>query len=157
MAEDRRYYVYVVAIDCRVVYVGKGSGKRHLSHLRKSHNFELAQQIEDARYRGVSVRSKIIRANLTEKDAYALERRLIVRHHEKLTNLLAGETAWAERFVQSCVDFLNQLKPEWVIRAEGERDGMTVDERLEWRNRIEDRMERLYRAVMADGLKTGAF
>lgn len=154
---ERRFYVYVVAIDCRVAYIGKGTGARHRTHLRKSHNFELASKIDAARREGRSVRSRIIRRDLTEADAFALEKRLIDRHRAKLTNMLPGESSWAERYIASCNEFINSLKPEWMIRAEGEAYGMTVEQRLAWRNRIEDRMERLCRAVMADGQRIGQF
>ena len=154
---ERRFYVYAVAISGSVVYIGKGTGKRYKSHLRKSHNFKLASQIEAARSRGETVRSKIIRAGLTEPEALSLEGRLIKRHQERLANVKPGEGFWADRFVASCNEFLNRLKPEWIIRAEGDVDGMTVEQRLAWRNWAEDRMERLCRAVMADGQRIGQF
>ncbi len=153
----KRFYVYVVAIDGSVVYIGKGTGKRHKSHLRKSHNFKLAAQVEAARCQGLRVRSKIIRSGLTETNALALEGLLIKRFQDRLANAKPGEGFWAERFVASCVEFINKLKPEWVIRAEGDSHGLTVDQRIAWRNKLEDRMERLYRAVLADGQRTGAF
>lgn len=154
---EKRFYVYVVVIDGRVAYIGKGTGKRHKSHLRKSHNFKLATQIEVARSQGLTVRAKIIRSGLIEAEALALEGRLIRRYQDRLANAKTGEGFWAERFVASCVESINRLKPEWVIRAEGARYGLSVEERIAWRNKLEGRMERLYRAVMADGRRTGAF
>lgn len=75
--KQAKFYVYVVAVGGRVAYVGKGCGHRVNTHLNRSHNVQLRQAIRRARAAGVRVSAKIIRRNLTEGQALAVERRLI--------------------------------------------------------------------------------
>lgn len=76
--KQAKFYVYVIAIAGRVVYVGKGCGGRASTHLRRSHNVQLRQAIRQARVNKGRVVAKIIHRNLDESRAFAVERRLIL-------------------------------------------------------------------------------
>ena len=82
-----RFYVYAVRIDGRTRYIGKGCGKRALT---RSHNDVLAAEVASAKARGLPVRVRLIKAGLTEIDAYRLERRLIFKWADKLANAAMG-------------------------------------------------------------------
>lgn len=96
---ERRFYVYAVAVGGRIAYIGKGTGRRAWSHLgRRCKNSELKAQIAEARQADGRIAVRLLRTGLTEREAYALERALIVRNHERLANRSIGQTTWAQRF-----------------------------------------------------------
>jgi len=84
MENLRRFYVYVLfRADGRPCYVGKGSGKRTKDHFRmgkRHYNLRLANIFAKHEREGLSVREEIRAKNLTEAEAFDLERSLIAQH-----------------------------------------------------------------------------
>ena len=82
--EDRRYYIYIYRNpnDGRIVYVGKGTGKRAASHRSDSHNvflFDFLRAYPDAK-------PEIFYNELTEQEALELEERLIKEYGRLIDN-----------------------------------------------------------------------
>lgn len=97
------YYVYIY-IDPRTnlpFYIGKGKGKRSEYHLSETHlnttNWAKWRQINDLRKEGLNPIIKIIKSDLNNEEAYALEEELIKSYGRKgidtggiLTNVTLG-------------------------------------------------------------------
>ena len=132
MSESRRFYVYVVAIDGRIAYVGKGTGRRSKAHLgRQCQNPILAQAISEARASRLQVKDRIICSGLSEVDALKIERALIVRHHERLTNIALGNRSRWESLLARLQHEWNCLTSDEQTRREGPWNGLSVERRIE--------------------------
>lgn len=142
-ARHERFYVYVVRIDGRTRYVGKGCGRRARVHLTASHNPTLRAEIDAARATGRPVRSRIIAAGLTERDAYRLERRSIAKWADKTVNVSLGSHTSLELLAMECRANLATLKTEAQVRREGPRMGVSVDSRVAYLRRIRASLERM--------------
>ena len=69
------FYVYIAfRLDGSPCYVGKGKGKRYLSHLRRSHNPWLRRIVAKA---GGAIPIVVIRSGLSEPEAFEIEVALI--------------------------------------------------------------------------------
>lgn len=140
---DRRFYVYAVRINGRTRYVGKGCGDRYKVHLTRSHNTLLACEVAAARAQGRKVRVRIVKGALTESEAFALERRMIAKWADRLTNVSEGGYTVAERIIGSIRSDLATMKSAEQIRREGAWMGASVDERLSIRSQCIDSLHRL--------------
>lgn len=139
--QEAKFYVYVVAVDGRIAYVGKGCGDRANIHLRRSHNAGLRALIDWARRAGKPVRVRKLAQNLTETEALRVERTLICRHRDRLTNASLGQLSPVERVIRGCKESLSKLKTREQILMEDRGFG-------EHRADLRDRIEREYRALM---------
>jgi hypothetical protein len=126
-----QFYVYAVAIDGRVKYIGKGKGKRAWTHQNKSHNPLVREAVERAKAKGQQIKTRILIKGLTEYEALKLERSLIVRHHRRLLNVSMGNRSTTEAWLAKLHEEWNCLKSLEQIAAEGEWRGLSVEYRLE--------------------------
>lgn len=96
MQTNTNYYVYAY-FDPRnyeLFYVGKGKGDRKNAHLRDKADTAMARRIADIRRAtGRDPIIKVVAANLTEDQAYLVEKALIWRFGKPLTNLSGGKYA----------------------------------------------------------------
>ncbi len=89
--ENNDYYVYAL-IDPRnnqYFYIGKGRGKRYLSHLKKNRfDFNLTKltRIADIEKHGHQVKVEILFPNLSEESAFELERIIIYKLGRQILN-----------------------------------------------------------------------
>ena len=86
--EEKRYYVYewYVKNTGEVFYVGKGTNKRYLTRKRENKYFMKMLNSHDCE-------SRIVKNNLTEKEAFDLEIELIAKYRKtdfRLTNIQDG-------------------------------------------------------------------
>ena len=89
------YYVYVY-IDPRnfeEFYYGKGKGKRKFAHLSDDSDTEKSKRIKAIQKEGLEPLIKVIANNLTEKQAFLIEKTLIWKLGKNLTNLSSGHFA----------------------------------------------------------------
>ena len=124
--KQRRFYVYVVTANGRACYVGKGTALRYRIHLTNSHNPEIRAHVAA----GKKIRSRIIVSNLTEAEAFKIERMWIEKFRGRLANADKGVRPWQERVLWELREYEAQRKPEWVIWKEGARHGLSAQERI---------------------------
>lgn len=118
-------YVYLL-IDPfteRVFYVGKGTGKRALSHARNwraagERNKIKAALIGRIETRGGKVIVHILQDGLSSDDALRLERLIIVQAHTVLTNIGMGEKPIMDRVRADVIRSMAQIKPLCVVYKE---------------------------------------
>lgn len=92
------YYVYVY-IDPRnfeEFYYGKGIGSRKNAHLKDDSDSEKSKRIKAINKEGLNPIIKVIAKDLTEAEAYLIEKTLIWKLGRNLTNLSSGH--FAEKF-----------------------------------------------------------
>lgn len=95
---NTEYYVYVY-IDPRnfdEFYYGKGKGNRKSEHLKDSTDSEKTKRIKSIQQEGLNPIIKVIAKDLTEEQAYLIEKTLIWKLGKNLTNLAPGR--FAEKF-----------------------------------------------------------
>ena len=96
MNEDaNQYYVYVY-IDPRnfeEFYYGKGIGSRKSAHLHDDGDSEKARRIKAIKGEGLEPIIKVIAKNLTETEAFLVEKTLIWKLGRNLTNISSGHFA----------------------------------------------------------------
>lgn len=97
--QQEKFYVYLYRIDGEIAYVGKGKGSRAYSHLNKARNPILRQRILEGR----SVRVKIIKRDMTEGDAFRLERRCINKWSATVSNMTQGTRTEVEALYAQCL------------------------------------------------------
>jgi hypothetical protein len=98
MSEKPEYYVYVY-IDPRnfeEFYYGKGKGSRKNAHLTEENDSEKSQRIIAINKTGLKPIIKVIAKDLTEKEAFLIEKTLIWKLGKNLTNVSSGH--FAEKF-----------------------------------------------------------
>jgi antitoxin component YwqK of YwqJK toxin-antitoxin module len=120
--DKKEYYVYGL-IDPRVnqyFYIGKGKGKRYLSHLkpkRLDFNYGKLERIKNIQDSGLDVKIEVLFPNLTEETAFELEKLIIyklgreVLNEGILTNLNPGGK-WKPK---DSVFYPEGFKPEFDI------------------------------------------
>ena len=134
--KQRRFYVYVIAIDGRVAYVGKGCGNRMNTHLKSSHNPVLRTMVSAANRRGDSVRAKKIASCLPEHEALRIERTLICRHHNRLANASLGSVPNHEKAALQCRAILDCIMPRDRFLAKPCPLGFGQQKRAEYYDKI---------------------
>ncbi len=96
MSEEKpEYYVYVY-IDPRNVeefYYGKGKGNRKEAHLFEDTDSEKSKRIKDITSQGLQPIIKVIAKDLTEREAFLIEKTLIWKLGRNLTNKSSGHFA----------------------------------------------------------------
>lgn len=93
--EKTEYYVYVY-IDPRNLeefYYGKGKGNRKEAHLSDDKDSEKAKRIKDIKKEGLNPIIKVIAKDLTEREAFLIEKTLIWKLGKTLTNVSSGQFA----------------------------------------------------------------
>ncbi|WP_411766070.1 LEM-3-like GIY-YIG domain-containing protein [Winogradskyella sp. A3E31] len=96
--KQAEYYVYVY-IDPRnfeEFYYGKGKGNRKLAHLTDASDTEKTKRIKAIYKEGLKPIIKVIAKDLTEKEAFLIEKTLIWKLGKNLTNQSSGH--FAEKF-----------------------------------------------------------
>jgi hypothetical protein len=95
MTERNDYYVYVY-IDPRnfeEFYYGKGKGNRKDAHLSDESDSEKARRIKEIKKAGLKPIIRVIVRDLTEKEAFLIEKTLIWKLGRTLTNKSTGHFA----------------------------------------------------------------
>ncbi len=95
MTERNDYYVYVY-IDPRnfeEFYYGKGKGNRKDAHLSDESDSDKAKRIKDIKNAGLKPIIRVIVKDLTEKEAFLIEKTLIWKLGKTLTNKSTGQFA----------------------------------------------------------------
>lgn len=90
---DSKYYVYVY-IDPRnneEFYYGKGSGNRKEAHLRAKYDSEKSKIIRDIRKEGIEPIIRVVAKDLTEKEAFLVEKTLLWKLGKTLVNKSSGK------------------------------------------------------------------
>jgi hypothetical protein len=90
--ESRDYYVYVY-IDPRnfqEFYYGKGKGRRKEAHLKDTHDTEKTRRIAEITKAGLKPIIRVVVRDLTEQEALLVEKTLLWKLGETLTNLSGG-------------------------------------------------------------------
>jgi len=113
------YYVYLLIdpLSGSIFYVGKGKKRRCFHHEKQRHNLldsnpKKITVIRDIVSRGLSVTVRLIGWQLTEADAYALERNLIEAiGKDRLTNAANGQFTEGERNLAFAKDRLRHVIP----------------------------------------------
>lgn len=112
------FYVYEL-LDPRTgeaFYVGKGVGRRAWVHEsaerrgRERNPFKAAV-LAELRASGRSPEVRIVKDGMRERDAYRLERSMIVRNRHRLTNIALGEKTQMEKIHAEVRASLAQIKP----------------------------------------------
>lgn len=95
---NSEYYVYVY-IDPRnfeEFYYGKGKGNRKEAHLKDNSDSEKSKKIKSIKEEGLNPIIKVIAKDLTEREAFLIEKTLIWKLGRTLTNQSSGH--FAEKF-----------------------------------------------------------
>jgi len=95
MKSDSNYYVYVY-FDPRnneMLYVGKGKGKRKYAHLPNKAGKATERLIYEIKRAGLEPLIRVVATNLTEEQAFLVEKALIWRTGESLANVSGGHFA----------------------------------------------------------------
>jgi len=98
LEEKAEYYVYVY-IDPRnfeEFYYGIGKGNRKDAHLKDDSDSDKAKRIKEIYRAGLLPIIKVIAKDLTEKEAFLIEKTLIWKLGKNLTNTSSGH--FAEKF-----------------------------------------------------------
>jgi hypothetical protein len=127
MSSDARgYYVYTLVDprDGSTFYVGKGKGRRAWSHAKaeaagRERNGPKALRLSAIRLAGLEVVVVIVEDGLSEREALALERKLICDDRDGLTNISQGSRSPMECATSAAAADLTRIKPLCVLVREG--------------------------------------
>ena len=92
-SEDQNYYVYVY-IDPRnfeEFYYGKGKGNRKAAHLKDTRDTDKTKRIQEIKKAGLEPIIRVIAKELTEKEAFLVEKTLLWKLGKTLTNISKGQ------------------------------------------------------------------
>jgi len=96
MKTDSNYYVYVYfdpRANNEMLYVGKGKGKRRYAQLPNKAGTATERRIYEIKRAGQEPLIRVVATNLTEEQAFLVEKALIWRTGESLTNVSGGHFA----------------------------------------------------------------
>ena len=98
MESDAKFYVYAYydPRNLEMLYVGKGKGNRKSAHQPVKAGTEKERRLHGIKQAGLKPLVRVIAANLTESEALLVEKTLIWRTGESLTNLSGGY--YADKF-----------------------------------------------------------
>lgn len=109
MNSNQRYYVYAYydPTNYEIFYIGKGKGKRKLSHLHnKDLSKEKVKRIKAIETKGETPVIRVIAKDLTQDEAFLVEKSLIWAFKvEHLTNIYTGA-------------FSNKFRPDYSLHEE---------------------------------------
>ena len=89
MKSDSKYYVYAY-FDPRnyeMLYVGKGRGSRKYAHLHDKSGSAKERRIHEIKRAGLEPLIRVVASNLTDEQALLVEKALLWRTGESLTNV----------------------------------------------------------------------
>lgn len=86
-------YVYIDPRNFEEFYYGKGTGNRKNAHLTDESDSEKAKRIKAIKKEGLEPIIKVIAKDLTEREAFLIEKTLIWKLGRTLTNLSSGHFA----------------------------------------------------------------
>lgn len=93
--QEGKYYVYIYTNPKtgETIYVGKGTGKRALAHLKGAGNDELKAKIKALKSKGLKPRIEVLCGKMTQSDALAAEAAVIeFVGKDQLGNAVSGHT-----------------------------------------------------------------
>lgn len=92
---NSNYYVYAYfdPRDYEMFYVGKGKDSRKDAHRSDKAGSEKERRIAEIKKAGLEPNIKVLAINLTEKEAFLVEKALLWRPRDSLTNLTSGNCA----------------------------------------------------------------
>src|SRR5260221_13348499 len=93
---DFYVYVYIDPRNFEEFYYGKGIGDRKYAHLGDETEKEKAKRIKEIHKSGLKPTIKVIAKDLTEQEAFLIEKTLIWKLGRTLTNISSGH--FAEKF-----------------------------------------------------------
>lgn len=93
MKEEFYVYVYIDPRNFEEFYYGKGKGSRKYVHLTDNSGSEKSKRINSIKKDGLEPIIKVIARNLTEEQAFLIEKTLIWKLGETLTNVSSGNFA----------------------------------------------------------------
>jgi uncharacterized protein len=93
---DYYVYVYIDPRNYEEFYYGKGIGSRKTAHLSDESDTEKTKRIKAIKAAGLDPIIKVIAKNLTESEAFLIEKTLIWKLGKNLTNISSGH--FAEKF-----------------------------------------------------------
>lgn len=144
------FYVYFL-IDERsreIFYVGKGKGARMFQHVRNYHNGHVdnpfkQQRIHEIIKSGGVVITQVYKDDLTEKEAFKIEREFI-DSLPNLTNIQKGITTREEKSILAAKLSLDRmLKPCEFLCLHDPAEDWCGDSRLSWYTKIHNEYRKL--------------
>lgn len=120
------FYVYLLIdpTNGEIFYVGKGKGKRMYSHeldakAGRIANVKKHQRIVSVLDKGHQVDKIVFHSCSSEAEAFDIERIMIARLHEGLTNIIGGVTSQIEIAMERAKHALSRLisYEQWVSQA----------------------------------------
>lgn len=93
MPQNYYVYVYIDPRNFQEFYYGKGIGNRKLAHLKDESDSKKAKTIREIKKEGLEPIIKVIVKDLTEREAFLIEKTLIWRLGKNLTNKSTGHFA----------------------------------------------------------------
>ena len=91
--DDYYVYVYIDPRNFQDFYYGKGKGNRKNAHLKDDGDSEKSQHIKAIRKVGLEPMIRVIAKDLTEREAFLIEKTLIWKLGKTLTNKSSGHFA----------------------------------------------------------------
>jgi uncharacterized protein YlaI len=126
----KKYYVYMLlSIDETPFYVGKGTGKRYNDHFLKHNLKKLSQKNKMIEYIKISTgnwpRVLIVKENMTAREAFTLEEKLIQEYgrKDKNTGVLLNATNGGGRETGWCMP--DSVKKKISIANKGKKKNIT--------------------------------
>lgn len=142
---QNRFYVYTLTDprDGSIFYVGKGCGDRMQRHVAEHRrgvitNAEKYTRIDDIWRAGLEVRAEKVEEDLTEPQAFAREKELILEiGYRSLTNISPGQLSAMEKSKLQARADIRRLKSMEQWLAEKPRSQFEIDMALSVRSELE--------------------
>jgi hypothetical protein len=130
----KKYYVYLLInpLNKKIFYIGKGKGDRvnnHQKEVEKNiiNNGKKFEYIKEILSTGEDLQYHIFKKNLKEDDALTLERKLINRFKNELTNIQSGRLTQTERNIIIAKNELKNIKPFYYLKYVEKRSRFILD------------------------------